>query len=94
MWPFTKKRVKNTIEANSITVESGVVVIDVRGQTCPGYLLSINKAIDQLDKGTSVKLLISYQACVDDMEAWCKNRKIELVDISDVDGIWTIRIKT
>lgn len=94
MWPFTKKRVKSKIGANSIAVENGVVVIDVRGQTCPGYLLSINKAVDQLDKGTSAKLLISYQACVDDMEAWCKNREIELVDIANVDGIWAIQIKT
>ncbi len=93
MWPFTNKQINNKVRANSIVVEDGVVVIDVCGQTCPGYLLSINNAIDQLDKGTSAKLLISYPACTEDIKAWCKNREIELVDMSNVDGIWAVLIK-
>jgi hypothetical protein len=32
--------------------------------------------------------------CVCNSTAWCKNREIELVDISNADGIWAIQVKT
>jgi hypothetical protein len=38
MWPFRRQKEKPEIRANSVTMEKGEAVIDVRGQTCPGLL--------------------------------------------------------
>jgi len=93
MWPFKNKHVNSEIKATSIKVVNGVVEIDVRGQTCPGYLLAINKAVDDLDRGTEADLLITYPPCGEDVKAWCKEKNIEYLNISEGDGMWIIRIK-
>ena len=93
MWPFNKKVTTSRINASSITVVDGVTEIDVRGQTCPGYLLAINKAVETLEKGAEAKLLITYPPCGDDVKAWCNEREIEYQGISEGDGMWVIKIK-
>jgi TusA-related sulfurtransferase len=94
MWPFTRKpKVKSEIKANSVVIENGVATIDVRGQTCPGYLLAINKAVESLPDGTSAKLVIAYPPCGDDVGAWCKAREIKYLGISESDGVWVIEIR-
>lgn len=93
MWPFTKKYQRTEIRANSINVVDGHTVIDVRGQTCPGYLLAISKAVDRLDKDTSAKLLITYPPCGEDVKAWCKERNIQFLGVSQEEGMWIVQIK-
>ena len=93
MWIFGKKKEPPEIKANSVVIINGVVEIDVRGQTCPGYLLAINKEVDKLDKGMKAKLLITYPPCGDDVKAWCKEKKIEYLDFSQSEDMWTITIQ-
>ena len=95
MWLFTKTQPKIAeIKANSVVIENGVATIDVRGQTCPGYLLAINKAVDGLPADTPLaRLIISYAPCGNDVRAWCKARAIEYRGISQKDGTWTIEIR-
>lgn len=94
MWPFTGKPIeKSGIKANSVVMENGVATIDVRGQTCPGYLLAINKAVEVLSEGTNAKLVIGYPPCGDDVGAWCKAREIEYLGISQSEGVWVIEIR-
>lgn len=93
MWFFRKKNIEATIQASSVEVIDGVVTIDVRGQTCPGYLLAINKEVDKLEDGSVAKLLITYAPCHDDVKAWCKERCIEFKNITKDDDMWTITIK-
>jgi TusA-related sulfurtransferase len=94
MWPFTKKlNEKSGIRANSVVIENGVATINVLGQTCPGYLLAINKAVEALPDGTKAKLVIGYPPCGDDVGAWCKARKIEYLGMSQSDGVWVIDIR-
>jgi len=94
MWPFAKKsKEKPEIKANSVVIENGVATIDVSGQTCPGYLLAINKAVDKLPEGTKAKLVIGYPPCGDDVGAWCKARDIEYLGMSQVNGSWIIEIR-
>lgn len=93
LWPFTKKAKKpSQIVPRSVFVEDGVAFIDVRGQTCPGYLLAINKAVEALPPGTTARLLISYPPCGDDVGAWCKARSIQYLGLSRSDGMWVIEI--
>lgn len=93
MWLFGKKEHKNTIQAKSVEIIDGFVTIDVRGQTCPGYLLAINKEIDKVEKGTDARLLITYPPCHEDILAWCKERHYEFKDIIERDGSWIVTIK-
>ena len=93
MWPFRKRNVEETIKASSVELVDGIVTVDVRGQTCPGYLLAINKEIDKLEKGSVAKLLITYAPCHDDVMTWCKERDIEFKSIVENEGLWTITIK-
>lgn len=92
MWPFKKKQPASTIHA-SVTFEDGVAMIDVRGQTCPGYLLAINRAVDALDEGSTAKLIISYPPCGDDVKAWAKERSIEYLGMTQQPGMWQIEIR-
>lgn len=81
------------IRPREIVWRDGEVIIDVCGQTCPGYLLAIHKAVHPLPKRTRIKLLISYPPCSDDVGAWCKARDIELLDVANgSDGTWIISL--
>ena len=93
MWPFQKRNIEVKIKATSVSLIDGVITIDVRGQTCPGYLLAINKEIEKLEKGTLVDLLISYAPCHGDVKAWCKEKGIAFEKIIENDGMWKITIK-
>ena len=93
MWPFNKTIEKSGIKANSVIIVDGIAEIDVRGQTCPGYLLAINKAVDALHSGTTAKLLITYPPCGEDVKAWCKEKRIEYLGLMQGDGMWIISIK-
>ncbi|MDH5370300.1 MAG: sulfurtransferase TusA family protein [Gammaproteobacteria bacterium] len=93
MWPFSNKTTEPGIKPSSIKVVNGITEIDVRGQTCPGYLLAINKAVETLDKGTTAKLLITYPPCGEDVKAWCRERKIEYIGLIQEEGMWVINIK-
>lgn len=93
MWPFNKKIEKSGIKANSVKIVDGIAEIDVRGQTCPGYLLAINKAVEALDSGTNAKLLITYPPCGEDVKAWCKEKGLEYQGLMQGEGMWIINIK-
>ncbi|HKB60650.1 MAG TPA: sulfurtransferase TusA family protein [Gallionellaceae bacterium] len=93
-WPFVRKpKEPSAIRANSVLMHDGIATIDVRDQTCPGYLLAINKAVEALPFGTTAQLLISYPPCEDDVGAWCKARSIEHLATSSRGGIWVIEVR-
>lgn len=94
-WPF-RKRCRNGvagIRANAVTRVDGVVEIDVRGQTCPGYLLAIDREVARLQAGEEARLLISYPPCGDDVRAWCNRKGVEYLGMSVQEGLWVIGIR-
>ena len=93
MWPFTRTTAKSGIRASSVKIVNGIAEIDVRGQTCPGYLLAINKAVEELEVGTTAHLLITYPPCGDDVKAWCKEKNVEYQGLTQGEGLWVINIK-
>jgi TusA-related sulfurtransferase len=82
-----------TILSKTSIDENGVVTIDVRGQTCPGYLLSINKAVEKLEYGTDARLLITYPPCGDDINAWAKEKNVTFVDLQQQTDMWIVNIR-
>lgn len=67
-----------TITARVQQGADGDVIIDVRGQTCPGYLLAINRAVEKLPPATRARLWITYPPCGEDVQAWCDARGLVL----------------
>lgn len=92
IWPFQKKYLQSGVEAVSVEIIDDLAVIDVRGQTCPGYLLSINKAVEKLENGMSAKLLITYPPCGNDVKAWCKEKNHEYIGMKEMAEMWEITI--
>ena len=82
-----------TILSKTTIDENGVVTIDVRGQTCPGYLLSINKEVEKLQSGTDARLLITYPPCGDDIKAWAKEKNVEFIDLQQQTDMWVVSIR-
>lgn len=93
MWPFKKHDFYKTITADVTSNPDGSVNVDVRGQTCPGYLLSINKAMDSLDIGTKAVLVTTYAPCGDDVKAWCKEKGYTFDNIIQQEGTWKIVVR-
>lgn len=91
-WPFSKKQ-SVSIRVNTVEMINGRAIIDVRGQTCPGYLLAINKAVETLASGTTAELLITYPPCGEDVHAWCREKGIEFIGLAEQTDKWVIEIK-
>ncbi len=92
MFGLFRRRHENTITARVEHTAPGEATIDVRGQTCPGYLLAINRAVDALPPATRARLLITYPPCGEDVQAWCTSRGIELVDIEPTEAMTVITV--
>ena len=93
MWPFKKQPETRTVGAR-IYEAHGRTVIDVGGQTCPGYLLSINRAVEPLAKGTPVTICTSYAPSGTDVEAWCREKGFTYETTTLESGRWSVRLTT
>lgn len=71
---FSSKQTQKTIGAVVRKTNTKEYEIDVRGQTCPGYLLSIDREVSKLKKSDNVFLLVSYLPCEDDVKVWCEEK--------------------
>ena len=74
--------------------QDGLTCIDMRGQTCPGYLLAINRETDKLPPTTEVALLITYPPCGDDIRAWCKGKDRQYQGVEHCGELYRSRIST
>ena len=91
---FKKYKTESGIKASIVLEKNGIVVVNVENQTCPGYLLSINKAIDKFPKGTNFKLKITYPPCGEDVESYCRQKNIEFLGMeTNNEGIYLIQIR-
>lgn len=92
-WLRRHRRQAPTIRAEVSRLPGGGTAIDVRGQTCPGYLLAINRAMDALATGTEAHLLVSYPPCGDDVKAWADEKGYAFLGVTQADGSWYIRVR-
>ena len=93
MFGWRKERARSKgVSPNAVLDMDGGKIVDVRGQTCPGYLLAINRAMETFSPGTVVHLWITYPACGDDVQAWADSRGHTLHGITHEDGRYVIRL--
>ena len=74
LWLARGKRSAQTPRTNVWQRDDGAWCVDVRGQTCPGYLLEIDRAVANVGAGARIRLLISYPPCGDDVRVWCAQK--------------------
>lgn len=63
------------------------VTVDARGQSCPGPLVALHKALRDASAGDLLELLATDPGSRSDVPSWAKLSGNELVDASEDDGV-------
>lgn len=92
-WPFKSSAEVPISTKARVSEVNGVAHIDVRGQSCPNYLISIDRAFASLPPGIEVKLFLTYGPGDQDVRMWCKTKKINILSMEEEKGTWTFLLK-
>ena len=60
---------------------------DARGQSCPGPLVTLHKALRNAQRGDLLELLATDPGARSDVPSWAKLSDNELVESSESDGL-------
>lgn len=98
MWKYKVKDVDGfsnyNIETNNDSeVAADIKEIDLCGLCCPGPLMQVKQNMDSLKNGDVIKVYASDPGFYEDIKAWCKKTKNELMNISKNEGKITALIK-
>ncbi|MEQ8197474.1 MAG: DsrE/DsrF/DrsH-like family protein [Clostridiaceae bacterium] len=83
---------KNDYEETEET-SGKIVELDACGLCCPGPLMQVKSASDEMNSGDILKIKASDPGFYEDIKAWTKRTGNELVDIEKSCGIITAEIK-
>lgn len=61
--------------------------VDARGQSCPGPLVTLHKALKDAARGDLLELLATDPGARSDVPSWAKLSGNELVDATEADGV-------
>lgn len=61
--------------------------VDARGQSCPGPLVSLHKALKEAKRGDLLELLATDPGARSDVPSWAKLSGNELLEASKDDGV-------
>ena len=64
----------------SVVPSTSIVTVDARGQSCPGPLVSLAKALNQAASGDRFELLATDPGSKSDVPSWAEISGNELVD--------------
>jgi tRNA 2-thiouridine synthesizing protein A len=63
------------------------ITVDARGQSCPGPLVTLHKALRSAQRGDLLELLATDPGARSDVPSWAKLSGNELVESSESDGL-------
>lgn len=69
------------------------IKIDVRGETCPVPLVEVRKALMKAKEGDIVEVTGTHPASKKEIPMAVEALGLELMDITEEDGIWKIKIR-
>lgn len=69
------------------------VKIDVKGETCPVPLVEVRKALKKASPGDIVEVIGTHPASKKEIPMAVEALGFELIDISEENGIWKIKIR-
>ncbi|HHV12638.1 MAG TPA: FAD-dependent oxidoreductase [Clostridiales bacterium] len=67
--------------------------LDACGLCCPGPLMQVKAALDELQEGQILRVSASDPGFYEDIKAWCRKTNHELLDLSKKEGYITAFIK-
>lgn len=62
--------------------------VDARGQSCPGPLVTLARAIKEAERGAVYELLATDPGSRSDVPAWAKLTGNDLLETSEEDGVF------
>jgi tRNA 2-thiouridine synthesizing protein A len=62
--------------------------VDARGQSCPGPLVTLHKALKEAGRGDLLELLATDPGSKSDVPSWSKLSGNELVEASEDSGVF------
>jgi tRNA 2-thiouridine synthesizing protein A len=70
-----------------------LTTVDARGQSCPGPLVTLHKALQQASSGDLLELLATDPGSKSDVPSWAKLSGNELVETGEDDGVYRYIIR-
>lgn len=67
--------------------------VDAKGQSCPGPLVSLAKALRTAEVGDLLELLATDPGARSDVPSWAELSGNELIDASEADGVFRYVIR-
>ena len=62
--------------------------VDARGQSCPGPIVSLARALKEARRGDLLELLATDAGSKSDVPSWAQISGNELIESSDGDGVY------
>ncbi|MGH2591686.1 MAG: sulfurtransferase TusA family protein [Actinomycetota bacterium] len=69
------------------------ITVDARGQSCPGPLVTLHKALMGAQRGDLLELLATDPGARSDVPSWAKLSGNELVEATQDDGLFRFVIR-
>lgn len=69
------------------------IKIDVKGETCPVPLVEVRKALKKAKEGDIVEVTGTHPASKKEIPMAVDALGLELIDVSEENGIWKIKIR-
>ena len=70
-----------------------IITVDAKGQSCPGPLVSLAKAIKDAPQGATFELLATDPGSKSDVPSWSKLSGHELLEASETSGVYRYVIR-
>jgi tRNA 2-thiouridine synthesizing protein A len=67
--------------------------VDARGQSCPGPLVALHKALKDVRQGDLLELLATDPGSRSDVPSWSRLSGHQLLDASETDGVFRYVIR-
>ncbi len=67
--------------------------VDARGQSCPGPLVTLHRALKETERGDILELLATDPGSKSDVPSWARLSGNELIDSAEEDGVFRYLIR-
>jgi len=76
-----------------VVTATTITTVDARGQSCPGPLVTLARALNGAEAGALFELLATDPGSLSDVPAWSRISGNELVEQAEVDGCFRYVIR-
>ncbi|CAM4004821.1 sulfurtransferase TusA family protein [Cohnella lubricantis] len=69
------------------------IIVDTKGMACPMPIVRAKKALDTMTPGQVMEVLSTDKGSVNDLQAWVKQIKQELIQHEVEDGVYKFYVR-